>query len=678
VKKAAKKEEKRGAAWLKRIESARKDKARAAFTKAGERSYKVYKREETDGTPKPDFPIWWSTVTVMKGQLAAQVPKPDIRERFPATLEGQPPDPMVQAITKVLERSIDFLLDTEEYQSNADRAVLDWLVSGLGVARLELHSDITREPLKSGNEDDGEPEDGEETEEAPVVETVARQSIRLRFHPWARFLWDKRERWEDVEWIAFEHAMTARQLREEYKADPKDGSKSVDGDRTFEVFEIWDKRARAVRIVAPCCGGEIDAYEDPLKLAGFWPMPPPLMENIADDDLCPKSNYDYIAELDRAVQVRVRRIMELSRQIKDVGFYDAQLGELGELTGAKDGTLIAVQDLATRLNQAGGAALGFGAVIAKQDNTAAVQTVQTLLQLLEQDKQQIYETIGISDITRGTTDPNETKGAQQIKAQFANIRNGPRARQLAYWWRGVYRIAAEIVCEHITDQQVYSWTGIEVTPEMRQVMRSDVGRTMLIDVETDATMAQDDDAVKQSVTEIAQALTQYLQATQPMVAQGVIPADSVKELLLFFLSPYKRAKPAIDAIQAMPGTQNQLATLQQQLQQAQQQMQQLQQQLAPFKQGEQAVLAADAKLKEAQAFKNQVEARNAMTPEAPAPEAPPEDRSAADALAFAKAGEAQAREEQIRTETAMAPAKFAAEQVQRAAAARRPAPPSAV
>jgi hypothetical protein len=51
-----------------------------------------------------------------------------------------------------------------------------------------------------------------------------------------------------------------------------------------------------------------------------------------------------------------------------------------------------------------------------------IVVVEKLFNIRQQLIQDIYQIMGISDIVRGATNPNETLGAQKIKAQFASVR----------------------------------------------------------------------------------------------------------------------------------------------------------------------------------------------------------------------------------------------------------------
>ena len=55
---------------------------------------------------------------------------------------------------------------------------------------------------------------------------------------------------------------------------------------------------------------------------------------------------------------------------------------------------------------------------------------------------------------------------------------------ISQFFRECFRIMAEVISEKFEPHQIQQMTGIEVTPEMQQVMKNDFLRTYTVDVET--------------------------------------------------------------------------------------------------------------------------------------------------------------------------------------------------
>jgi hypothetical protein len=169
----------------------------------------------------------------------------------------------------------------------------------------------------------------------------------------------------------------------------------------------------------------------------------------------------------------------------------------------------------------------------------------------EQVKQTIYEITGISDILRGATNPNETLGAQQIKAQFGSGKLQERQKAVAKFARGLIRIRAEIVAEHYQPdtQAAQSSVPEAVLPQVQQLLQSDQMRGYRIDIETDSTTAADMQQAKQNIGEFVQGFGQFMQAVAPAVQSGAMPKDVAIDLLSSFQRAFNLGKGAEDALE---------------------------------------------------------------------------------------------------------------------------------
>lgn len=595
--------------WTRKIEAARKE--REEFYKQGKRSRAAYRLEQEPGKPKQLFPIWWSTIQVLRSAVFARLPSPDVRARY-----AQPggTDPTTKLLTQAIERSISYILDTEDVYEHAQRAVDEYLVSGLGVAKVEYNATVADEPIR--NDATGE--------EVAVAPTIQKQTVRIEYYPSDRLIWECTKDWEDVDWVAFVHYLTRAEIKQRYGVTLKDApedkeyEKRKDRPSGVQVWEVWDKRDRSVTVIAEGEEDALDAWKDKLGLKQFFPIAQPMMTNVAPDVLTPKPDYEFVADLCDQVQIKTARIQNLSKQVKDVGLYDASFAELASLMEATDGTRIPVKNLLERLSKSDGRAT-FDAVVAVQDNSGKVATIQTLMQAREQDKAQIFETTGISDIVRGASQAEETATAQQIKGQWANVRLGPKQKTIAYWFRDTYRLIAEVIAEHFSAEQIYLMTGLQLAPEHMAALQSDLGRNLLIDMETDATTAQDDQANRKDALEMLQTLTGYAQNFAPAVAQGAIPADFAKEALLLVARQYRAGRQFEDTIHQFTDSQSQLTNLGQKTQQAMQQAEQAGQQIKALEvqlQKAQAELQANGQQEQARKdfdTKSQATLREAQT-----------------------------------------------------------------
>lgn len=672
--------------WLKRLSD--EDKAHAGWrkrAKIADEAFCSYKPDETG----PLFPVFTTTVNTIHGRIYGQPPKPDVRKRHPSSPvpvqqpqqpqvgmpgqmppnpamqpqgmpQGMPPNPampgLVQAampqpagnptaddntIAMCIERSLAYTIDTTLFDRDAHLAVNDFLIAGLGIAKVELETEIemipvlnplTQEPLMD--------EEGQPLEQAQITY----QCLHLRHFHWTQFRWEPCKDWRQCNWVAFDHYMTKDDIEDQFSVDLSDApatSESGDftGDNatgvrvpqrnryegTYTVHEIWDKRTKKRIWITDAFDKPLDEEDDPLGLKDFFPCPAPMMANISGTEMLPSPDYfSYQALADHAT-VLSKRIYEITKQVKDISFYDASFGELKKAEQYPDGTFIAVNQLLDKLRAMNGTA-NTQSVICHLEMQPKVDVLQELTQQLDLTKARIYEINGIADIQRGVSNPDDTATAQQIKAQWADIRTGQRVQVVALFFRDIFRIMGQIIAKHFDPPQIAAMSGIELTPNQLATLRSDLASSYAIDVESDSTMVQNDAMNQEQAMQFVQTFTGLLQQMLPAVQQGALPADIAKEIILMVKDAFKAGRQLEQAVNALPDTLQQLQKLTMQAHQAQQQAQQLGEQLQKTQQQLQQVnmgkeqrenvkTQADVQLKQADAAHRNAETQVLM-PEA--------------------------------------------------------------
>lgn len=453
--------------------------------------------------------------------------------------------------------------------------VQDFLISGLGAPWVEYEAKVTKQEIAPGI----------------LSDVIADQRTLLKHVPWKRFHWEPGKDWEDVDWVGRDHYLTKREIKEQFGKDPDtEAVRTEDTEKNstdkyaspYRVTEIWNRVDRKVYIIGWDFEEPLEVREDKLGLAGFYPCPQPMMTNIKSRELVPMPDHAVFAPSYEYINKLVKRIHSITAQIKVAGFYDAQLSELAGLATADDGTYFPVSNLTERL--ASSNVSDFNKVIATMPLQEKVAVVRELQTLLAGEKARLDEASGIADVIRGATDPNETAAAQQIKSQYAGMRLSRKSGEVGRCLRDCFRIMAEIMCEHFTPETWYLATGIQPAPEVLQVLKSDMGRTLAIDIETDSTIALEDAEEKKQRVEFLNYVTPFIEKMLPAIQAGALPGDLGKELLLFAIRSFKHGRQLEDAVEAAPGSMQQLQQMQQQAQQLQGQLQQTQQQMQGMQQ----------------------------------------------------------------------------------------------
>lgn len=580
--------------WMKELDI--EQNLRKEWRDRGAKVIKRYKDEEEHEGSR--FNILWSNTKVLHAATLSSRPKPDVSRRF------KDPNEVSRQVSEVIERALSYSLDVYDFDSHASMSVLDYLLSGLGQIRVRyipyyekgeppviplMTEEVAMDAMGMDSEEmDGETKDvnasvtlkylnGEEEVPAEKVQFTENQTpymlgepedevvyeeVACEIVPWDKFRWQPSTSWEMCDWVAFEHYLTKKEVEEQfgeelaaqvpyaYTAEGKATQKEDDQKNRALVFEIYDKKEREVIVLAKGLKEPLDKQEDPLNLQGFFPCPKPMLTNTTSTSDIPTP--DFILYQDQAIELDMvtRRIDALTKHIKWRGFYDGSFKSFEAITTLDDGDFEPVADYSERFPN--GRSLDQALLFMPLQELMGV--LNSLYQSREAIKQTIYEITGISDIVRGATKATETLGAQQLKQQNAGLRLTEKTNEVNRFIRDIFRLKAEIIAEHFSPDTLSMMTGVEVTPEMMQMMKSDLLRSYAIDVESDSTVAIDQNQEQQNVVELLGAVTQFMTAAGPLTQAG-IPPELIKEMLLFAIRRFKNGRQLEQVIEKYGQTQ---------------------------------------------------------------------------------------------------------------------------
>lgn len=503
---------KQGTAQYWHIELENADKTEEDWRRRARKVIERYRDERNVDTygigAEKKFNILWANTETLKGALFAKMAKPDVRRRFPDN------NPVTKDIARVLERTLDYANDVYNANKPIEAALEDYLLPGRGVVWVVYDPVFVKEIV--------EMEQINEFGETIIIEVeeerVAEQRCYFDYVHWEDYRENPAKRPEDVNWKARRHLWTRDQLKDKgfssvndipLNWSPDSDEENYEAEEVFkraEIWEIWDRVKYKRYYIAKGYDTVIREDDDPYELQDFYPTPTPMLAVKTNDTSVPIPEFtlyqDQAEELDRITS----RISNLIEGLKRRGVYDASVPELSHLANAGDNDFIPSENFSL-LAQKGGLA----GVFQQEDITPIGTVLQGLYTQRTQILEIIYEVTGISDLLRGNTKASETATAQQLKAQFGSMRMRKRQEEIERYIRDLFRIKAEIVAEHYEPEILQAITGIEVTPEMVQIMRDDKLRAYNIDVETDSTVFSDENAEKQTRIEFLQTTGAFLE-----------------------------------------------------------------------------------------------------------------------------------------------------------------------
>ncbi len=529
-----------------------------------DRIVKKYKDDSRyDRNPNARFNILWSNVQTIQPAIFARLPRPDVSRRF------RDNDPIGRVASMMLERALEFELEHYgDYKSAMNNAVLDRLLGGRGVSWVRYEPHIVGEAAGMG---EGAPDDGfsvtEDTDEAETPEGMENENqerIEYECAPvdyvhWKDFGHTIARTWEEVTAVWRKVYMSRPALVERfgeelgYKIpldtkpdDLKQSYKSDDGVYEALIYEIWDKETGKVLWLSKSLGKILDERDDPLGLENFWPCPKPLYSTLTTDSLEPIPDFVIYQDQARELDVLCDRIDGLINALKVRGVYDASASELQRLfSEGENNTMIPVHNWMAFAEKQ-----GMKGAIDLVDLAPFASALMSCYQAMEQVKGQIYELMGIADIQRGQTDPNETLGAQIIKSNNAAGRLKTMQHAVVDFATSLLSIKAQIICNHFTDETLIQISGAQqLSPQDQQyipqaiaLLRDQAAKNFRIEVTSDSMIYQDEQQEKADRVAFLQAVGSFLTTALPTAQAAPELTPMLLEMLKFGVTAFKAGK----------------------------------------------------------------------------------------------------------------------------------------
>jgi len=565
----------------------------------------------TEDDASYNYNILWVNCYIFLAALYSRNPNPDVRRRYKDAVDrimlSKIPDERMRAmafqkerrrienyndvgknVAILFERALSFVQDTEDYFGAAEDAVMSFVKFAGGLLRVKYDT-FTSEGMpkritlrKDVDKDEYRTEDGElymvedfdsvqqdeeggffVESETEFEEELEHEELGLEWVPINNFRWEPNAEWQDVGWCAIEHYLNKEELEDQFGKEiaakipltyTEEGAyisrsqKKKKGDAPTQalVYECFDKRERKVQVFAKDYAEVLEDVDDPWELSGFYPFPKPMFGTMGDDNINPIPDYLYYQDQHTELNTITYRIHRLLETIKYRGFYDGAIANAINVENMSDGDFVPLPDFAKFASMEGGR-LDLNNHIA----TLPIQEARALLQDMFGARDQvirvIYEMTGISDIVRGSSKASETLGAQELKSQYANLRLQPKTQEVERFFRDLKRIEAEFMADHFEMETLEGMTGMSITPEMEEVISSDLLRTYIVDIETDSTVVMDSSREQRERSEALSAMASMMNQFLPL-AQAGVDKEIIIEFILFGLKGFKGARELEDVL----------------------------------------------------------------------------------------------------------------------------------
>jgi hypothetical protein len=559
--------------WLNQIAYA--ERKVKQFRTRGDQIIRRYKNKRSTAVPSVTnvtvgqrrMNILYSNVQTMMPVLFANTPKPNVTRR------NKDKNPAGRWAAVVLERVLTNTIDMQDFDHVLEQDIESLLLPGYGCSMVEY---------------------------LPQVENdqVGWQEARLRYVNWKDQLTNPARYWQEVWWWGYVSYLTRAEVRKTYGAkvaetivlDHKASKDADDSMSKATVWCIWDRRAEKVIHVATGYPDKVLLEAPPpVQFEGFFPIPRPLVSLTATDSTVPIPDFDQYQDQADEIDMFTQRIYVLGRSLRLRGLYPGDMQSVRQIMdNSSDADLIPVENWAM-LGERGGA----DGLVVWFPIEAVAKTLEWCYEARDKAMTAMYEITGISDIIRGATEPSETLGAQQLKAQFSSVRTRDRQKDVQRYIRDILRHMSSVIGQHFTLEVLQKMSGVNLltqqqkqvigqyqqfmaqyqqqaalaqqagqpappppqipapSPEMMEAMeeptweevlailRDEKMRGFVIDVETDSTIEADQIQQQQKAEQFITAISAFMTAWGPLLQMQPQLVPLAGELLMYGVRQFK-------------------------------------------------------------------------------------------------------------------------------------------
>lgn len=387
------------------------------------------------------FQLFWANVEVLKPSIYARPPIPVCVPKF------KDRRPLYRVSSELLERCSVVAFDLADIDTVMRLIRDDVAIVGRGVPWVKY-----------------------ETREKKRTERLCIEHLNRR-----DFLHQPARNWLEVGWVAKRAFLTKEKMKERFeqysgdayldcdysiRRDDKDRGGS-DNLQQAEVYEIWSKDDEKVVWVSPGSKEILDENPPHLELEGFFPCPKPAYATVTRGSLVPVPDMVYYKDQLEEINQLTKRIHALSDSLKVKGFYPAGAKDVGD---AVEAAVKSTDDRQTLVPIANWAAFGTtgGDPIVWLPIDMIAETLKGLVELRKQIIDDVYQIMGLSDIMRGTVDPNEKLGQSELKSQYGSVRIRDKKDELVRVARDLNRICSEIMAENFDKKTLLDMCQMEI------------------------------------------------------------------------------------------------------------------------------------------------------------------------------------------------------------------------
>jgi len=452
------------------------------FIEMAEESIRVYNAQKQMGIlndTERRLNVWWYCVNTLLPAYYSSTPKAEVslRKRTGGTLE--------ELSAVILERNIQYLMDCEfPFDNVGYNSALQFLLTGRAVLWARYEAEIEEEemeialfPAGDGTlvDDQGQPFTQEiiSQREGPGGLILAKVKIEKKESDDAcldvvqyndYFCSDARNETE-VEWRARRAYLTRPQAEELFGVEvadkmhfdsfpdkaTKDWNKDSDKyEGKAEVYEIWCEETEKVYWGHKSAEKFIiHESEPPIDFEGFYPCSV-IAQSADPDSVIPVSDYAHVKDQILEIERLTTRIHAVTQTIRTNALYDASLGLQVEQLMIGDLKMVPVMNWPSYKSRG-----GLQSGVEFMDIAPYVNALQQLQAARQSALQQLYETLKVSDLLRGTSEQYKSATANRLESQWSSLGLVVRQNMFCKFISDAIAKLGTIICEQFDPETIF-------------------------------------------------------------------------------------------------------------------------------------------------------------------------------------------------------------------------------
>jgi hypothetical protein len=433
---------------------------------------KVFLDEMRSSSDTRRFALLWANIETLKPAVYAKLPTVLCSRRY------KDRDIVARTAAELMERATNTTFDLYHADEAFKLVRDDRLLVGRGQGWVRYEAVIERIEEKPA----------EEGAEPTYREKLIAEKACTDYVHWEDFGHNVARFWSEV-WLVWRivyktHEEVSERFGEEVAnrlnytakaphaaANPRPGDEE---DNRCKIYELWDKMRGITSWLADGEKEFLESGPPPIKFRDGFPCPEPCYATKTSKQLIPRPDYRYYRDQAKEINDLTDKIGRLTQWLIVKGFVPGGPSTVADpieeaLRDKENHELFQQVDSWKEWTERGGA----NKLIDWLPIQAVVAALQAAIQARNQLIQDVFQLTGISDILRGQTDPNETLGAQELKAQTGSRRLKNVKDDLSRWCRDMALLVAEVVSEQFSPKSIAEITGYHYEPmEMRRLMMS--------------------------------------------------------------------------------------------------------------------------------------------------------------------------------------------------------------